>query len=82
MKIKILILLLFVSSISFGQIAAWDFFGESSPVSSAADIYDANLDVSNLITRGSGATNSTGSNSFRTVGFQNNGIATTNTDYL
>ncbi|HRH69123.1 MAG TPA: lamin tail domain-containing protein, partial [Flavobacteriales bacterium] len=63
-------------------IAAWDFFGESSPASSAADLYSANLDASNLITRGGGASASTGSNSFRTVGFQNNGISTSNSDHF
>ena len=66
----------------WGQIAAWDFNGESSPATSAADVYDANLSSSNLITRGAGASASTASNSFRTTGFQNNGINTSNTDYF
>ncbi len=38
--------------------------------------------ASQLMTRGSGAVASAGANSFRTQGFQNNGIATTNTDYF
>jgi hypothetical protein len=38
--------------------------------------------ASQLMTRGPGAVASTGANSFRTTGFQNNGIATTNTDYF
>lgn len=63
------------------QIAAWDFFGESSPSTSAADVF-TNLDSSSNITRGAGAAVSSGSNSFRSQGFQNNGIATTNTDYF
>jgi hypothetical protein len=69
-------------------IAAWDFTGESATVAvatSAAEVYDALLDNSasqSNLTRGAGAAGSTGSNSFRTVGFQNNGIATTNTDYF
>ena len=67
---------------SVAQIAAWDFFGESSPATSTADVFNANLDSSSSLTRGAGAASSTGSNSFRTQGFQNNGIATTNTDYF
>jgi hypothetical protein len=65
------------------QIAAWDFFGENTAnATSAAELFDASLDSSNLISRGAGAAASTGANSFRTQGFQNNGIATTNTDYF
>lgn len=67
---------------SHAQIAAWDFFGESSPAISSADVYDTNLDSSSTVTRGQGATASSGSNSFRTTGFQNNGISTTNTDFF
>ncbi|MBU0488304.1 MAG: choice-of-anchor D domain-containing protein [Bacteroidetes bacterium] len=68
-----------------GQIAAWDFFGESVQVTSAADVFHANLvsgSGANDMTRGSGAAASAGSNSFRTVGFKNNGISTSNTDYF
>lgn len=65
-----------------GQIAAWDFYGESSPATSSADIFNANLSSSNFITRGASASASTASNSFRTTGFQNNGISTSNTDYF
>jgi trimeric autotransporter adhesin len=63
-------------------IAAWDFTGESALATSTADIYDANLDASNLLTRGAGAAASAGANSFRTVGFKNDGISTSNTDYF
>jgi hypothetical protein len=84
-----IILLLFIISfkgISISQIAGWDFFGEGTPtagvVSSSADLWNSNLDASNLVTRGPGAAASAGSNSFRTVGFQNNGISLTNTDYF
>lgn len=66
-------------------IAAWNFFGQSSPATLAATAFNANLVSAagaNTITRGAGAVSSTGSNSFRTTGFQNNGIATTNTDYF
>ncbi|MBK7286460.1 MAG: lamin tail domain-containing protein [Flavobacteriales bacterium] len=66
----------------FSQIAAWDFNGESSPATSAADVFDGNLSSSNLITRGATATSSSGSNSFRTQGFKNEGISTSNTDYF
>lgn len=77
-----LMLLLATNLVSFGQIAAWNFFGESSPATSTADVYNASLDASNVMTRGSGAASSSASNSFRTTGFQNNGIATSNTDYF
>ncbi|MFZ1529157.1 MAG: YDG domain-containing protein, partial [Ferruginibacter sp.] len=63
-------------------IAAWDFTGETSVVTSAAEIFNANLSSSNLLTRGAGAAASAGGNSFRTTGFQNNGISTANTDYF
>jgi hypothetical protein len=69
-------------------IAAWDFTGESVTVgaaTSSAEVYDALLDNSasqSNLTRGAGAAASVGTNSFRTVGFLNNGIATSNTDYF
>lgn len=47
-----------------------------------ASVYNANMDASAVITRGSGAGASAGVNSFRTVGFQNNGISTANNDYF
>ncbi|MEJ7627581.1 MAG: cadherin-like beta sandwich domain-containing protein [Ferruginibacter sp.] len=64
------------------QIAAWDFTGENAVASSTAEVYNVNLDAPNLLTRGAGAAASAGANSFRTVGFQNNGISTANTDYF
>jgi Bacterial Ig-like domain/Lamin Tail Domain len=64
------------------QIAAWDFTGESTVATSAAEIFNTALDSSNNITRGAGATASAGGNSFRTAGFQNNGISTANTDFF
>jgi hypothetical protein len=66
------------------NILAWDFFGEGSTTNttSVADVYDSGLDSTNVLSRGPGASWSTGANSFRTTGFQNNGIATTNTDYF
>ena len=71
-----------VNEASAARLAAWDFFGESSPATSAADVFDSSLDSSSSLNRGSGAASSSGSNSFRTTGFQNNGIATSNTDYF
>ncbi|RBA29060.1 choice-of-anchor D domain-containing protein [Flavobacterium tibetense] len=82
MKLKLLFLTLFCSVIGWGQIAAWDFTGETTLATSTAEVFDANLDSSNLLTRGSGAIASAGANSFRTTGFQNNGISTANTDYF
>ncbi len=76
------LIIVFLPFISFGQIAAWDFTGESTLAISTAEIYAANLDASSTITRGPSAIASAGGNSFRTTGFQNNGIATTNTDYF
>jgi len=67
------------------QIAAWDFTGQNGTVTVAATTFNANLvsaSGANNITRGAGAAASAGANSFRTVGFQNNGIATSNTDYF
>jgi hypothetical protein len=86
MKIKFLLVTFFVfvlnSITSYGQVAAWDFNGESSPATSTADVFNVGLDGSSTITRGAGAASSAGGNSFRTVGFQNNGIAVANTDYF
>jgi uncharacterized repeat protein (TIGR02543 family) len=63
-------------------IAAWDFFGESNQVNSNADVSNVNLISAPSLSRGSSAAFSAGANSFRTVGFQNNGISTANTDYF
>lgn len=84
MKFKILFIALMYSVFSWGQIAAWDFtgVGSTSLPTYGASVYNANMDASNLVSRGAGASWSAGGNSFRTVGFQNNGIATTNTDYF
>ncbi len=76
--------LLFVSGTanSLTTIAAWDFYNQSSPATFPATTWNGNLSSSNLVTRGPGASASTGSHSFRTQGFQNNGISTANTDYF
>ncbi len=85
-KILFLIVLSLLSGrdIALCQIAAWDFTGASSAATWTATTFNSNLvstSGANTITRGSGAGASSGSNSFRSTGFQNNGIATTNTDY-
>ncbi|WP_438481088.1 PEP-CTERM sorting domain-containing protein [Oleiharenicola lentus] len=70
---------------ALAQLLAWDFTGESPSATSTADIIAAHLDTGasfNTLTRGSTASASTGANSFRTQGFQNNGISTANTDYF
>lgn len=67
---------------SASLIAAWDFTGENTVATSAADVFDANLDSSTLVTRGAGAAASDANNSFRTVGFKNDGISIANTDYF
>jgi Secretion system C-terminal sorting domain len=72
-------------SLAFGQIAAWDCFGQSSPATFAATTFNAGLVATSTaknITRGSGAAVSSASNSFRTTGFKNDGIATINNDYF
>ena len=66
-------------------IAAWNFFGQNTIATMAATSFSSNLvsaSGANTITRGPAAVASAGVNSFRTAGFQNNGIDTTNTDYF
>lgn len=66
-------------------IAAWNFYGYGSVelISLPALVLDPNLVyASSSITRGSTAAWSAASNSFRTVGFKNEGISTSNTDYF
>ena len=75
-------LLLFSNFSAKAQIAGWDFTGAATPATFAATTYNANLDASNLITRGATAAASAGANSFRTTGFQNNGISIANTDFF
>lgn len=79
----LLVNLLLFSNLSLNaQIAGWDFTGASAPATFAATTYNANLDASNLVTRGATAAASAGANSFRTTGFQNNGISVANTDFF
>ena len=64
-------------------IAAWDFTGVGSVTNTslAATTLDNGLGATS-ITRGADAVWSNASNSWRTTGFQNNGISTGNTDYF
>ena len=66
------------------RIAAWDFTGEGTTANatSLADAFDSSFASAPVLTRGAGAAYSAGGNSFRTVGFQNNGISISNTDYF
>jgi hypothetical protein len=66
-------------------IAAWDFYGQTSPATFAATTFNSNLEATSPlseITRGSGAASNGVANAFSTTGFQNNGISTANTDYF
>src|SRR5882724_5655730 len=63
------------------SIASWDFTGASTPATQAASPFNANLIGAPVLSRGAGAAGSSGANSFRTVGFKNDGISTANTDY-
>lgn len=79
---KITFLLMMLPVLGFGQLATWNFFGATEvPTWSAATI-DANLVQTAPLTRGSGAAESAGGNSFRTVGFMNDGIDVINDDYF
>ncbi|MBM3428515.1 MAG: hypothetical protein FJX95_07015, partial [Bacteroidetes bacterium] len=63
---------------------AFDFFGMNNVATANPSYVLPGMlpAASQPMTRGAGAASSSGANSFRTVGFQNNGIATTNTDYF
>ncbi len=63
-------------------IAAWDLTGSNNVATATATAIDTHLASSPVLSRGAGASGSAGANSFRTVGFQNNGISTANTDYF
>jgi hypothetical protein len=73
-------------SITASIIAGWNFLNNNSAVANiAATSFSSNLvstSSASNITRGSSAAASAGGNSYRTTGFQNNGIATSNTDYF
>lgn len=74
---------LVATNAAFSQtIAEWNFTGESGLATSNAEIVASDVAGPVTLTRGPGAAASTASNSFRTVGFQNDGIATSNADYF
>jgi hypothetical protein len=62
-------------------ILGWDFTGQSNQVTAASTFADTGIGAS-VLSRGAGAAASTANNSFRTTGFQNNGISLANTDYF
>lgn len=65
-------------------ILSWQFTDSSIP-NQVANTIHANLDTGgsyNDLTRGAGAAPSAGGSSFRTTGFQNDGISTANTDFF
>lgn len=66
-------------------LASWTFTGSTPIVSQVANSFDSDLATGGSyldLTRGAGAGTSAGASSFRTTGFQNNGISTANTDYF
>jgi hypothetical protein len=86
-KMALMIGLMLFAFSGWGQIAAWNFTGVGSTTlpTFAATTFDENMistSGASNITRGPGAAWSAGNNSFRTTGFQNNGISTANTDYF
>lgn len=71
-----------ILKVTSAPLAAWDFNGEANPTNSFADLHDSNLDSSGVLARGSNAPPNSANNTFRTLGFKNDGISTTNTDYF
>ena len=57
-------------------------FGTTTPATLSPNNVSSGLDVADPLSRGAGAPASAGANSFRTVGFSNDGISTANTDYF
>lgn len=76
------LLLILGFSVQAEDIAVWNLFGQSSAATATATTWNANLNSSNLITRGPTAVVSTGTNSFRSNGFKNDGISVDNSDYF
>lgn len=83
-KILTLFTCITIFNYSFAQsIANWNFLGQNTAVAtSPASFYSANLDASNLLSRGATASSAAANNSFRTLGFKNDGISVANTDYF
>ena len=69
-------------NVACAQIASWNFTGSSNAVTLTSTNYSVNLSSAPILSRGPGAPASSAANSFRTTGFQNNGISTNSTDYF
>jgi hypothetical protein len=76
--------MLMTSSLASGQTAfvGYDFTGNNTATATFAPTTTTGNVTASIITRGAGAPASSASNSFRTTGFQNNGISTANTDFF
>ena len=81
----VLAVLAIAASAQAAVILNWGFVGTAAITSQSANTIGANLDTGsglNDLIRGAGAGTSAGGSSFRTTGFQNNGINTANTDFF
>ena len=74
--------LLGLSSAARAQLAGYNFSGTNGLTTATATTYSSGLDSDSTLSRGAGAASSAAANSFRTTGFQNDGISITNTDYF
>jgi hypothetical protein len=81
--------LLFVISLCFSSdiaeaqiIAGWNFWGDNIVEIKTASVFDPNLVSPIDLARGAGADASVGLDCFRTLGFGNDGISITNTDFF
>ena len=82
MKNIFTLLFVLITTLSFGQVVTWNFFGASSPTVLTSTTSNPNAESPIVLSRGAGATASTATNSFRTQLFQDNGVSTANTDYF
>jgi hypothetical protein len=73
----------FVANCGQAQIiAGWNFWGDPIDTTKAASVFDPNILSPIDLTRGVGATATAGGDSYRTTGFKNDGISTSNSDYF
>ena len=72
----------FTIAVTQSQIVTFNFFGLSSPPTANSVSTNPNISSPVVLSRGSGAVANAATNSFRTTGFQNNGISIANTDYF
>lgn len=76
------VFVLMTNASAFGQVlVGYDFTGLNTVATANATTVNPNV-TPTVLSRGAGAAASAGANSFRTTGFQNNGISTANTDYF